>query len=191
MIEIKFSGRGGQGVVIASQILGLSFFRTGMYAQCYSVYGGERRGAPLVSFLRVDNEKILLKCGIKNPDEIIYLDQGMVNPKEIFTILRPGGRILINTNQSIEAFEEVRNFDIGLINALSIAEESGLGRTINTAILGAYCGFTGRLPLEGVLKAIEEKAPAKKEANVKAAQEAFKKITIYKARNENGTPAMH
>ena len=59
MNEIKFMGRGGQGVVIASQILGLAFFKAGLYPQCFSVFGGERRGAPVMSFLRVDEKKIL------------------------------------------------------------------------------------------------------------------------------------
>ena len=58
MLEIKFHGRGGQGVVIASQMLGMAFFRKDMYPQCYSLFGGERRGAPVVSFLRVGEEKI-------------------------------------------------------------------------------------------------------------------------------------
>jgi 2-oxoacid:acceptor oxidoreductase gamma subunit (pyruvate/2-ketoisovalerate family) len=74
MDEIKFCGRGGQGVVMASQMLGFAFFKAGLYPQCFSVFGGERRGAPVVSFLRVDRKKILLKCGIKQPNEMIYLD---------------------------------------------------------------------------------------------------------------------
>jgi Pyruvate/2-oxoacid:ferredoxin oxidoreductase gamma subunit len=57
MKEIKFQGRGGQGVVMASQMLGLAYFKAGMYPQCYSLFGGERRGAPVVSFLRVDRGK--------------------------------------------------------------------------------------------------------------------------------------
>ena len=39
MLEIKFHGRGGQGVVIASQMLGMAFFRKDMYPQCYSLFG--------------------------------------------------------------------------------------------------------------------------------------------------------
>jgi len=57
MNEIKFTGRGGQGAVIASQMLGLAFFKAGLYPQCFSVFGGERRGAPVMSFLRVDEKK--------------------------------------------------------------------------------------------------------------------------------------
>ena len=53
MIEITFIGRGGQGAVIASQILAKVYFLMGLYPQCYSLFGGERRGAPVASFLRV------------------------------------------------------------------------------------------------------------------------------------------
>jgi len=42
MGEIKFYGRGGQGAVIASQILAKVFFLMGKYPQCFSVFGGER-----------------------------------------------------------------------------------------------------------------------------------------------------
>ena len=43
----------------------------GKYPQCFSVFGGERRGAPVASFLRVDDKKIYLKCEIRQADESI------------------------------------------------------------------------------------------------------------------------
>ena len=42
MDEIKFYGRGGQGVVMASQMLGYAFFKAGLYPQCFSVFGGDQ-----------------------------------------------------------------------------------------------------------------------------------------------------
>lgn len=183
MLEMKFYGRGGQGVVIASQILGLGFFRAGMYPQCYSVFGGERRGAPVVSFLRVDREKILLKCGIKKADELIYLDSSLFDAKEVSTLLRPEGRILINTDQSLEAFVSLRKFSIGLIDAQAIAAGLGLGKTINTTILGAYCQFTKNLSLKDLLSAMEEMVPTKKDANLEAARQAYDRLVFYEAKD--------
>src|SRR5271157_3180993 len=87
MLEIKFSGRGGQGVVIASQMLGMAFFKMNMYPQCYSLFGGERRGAPVVSFLRVDKEKILLKCEIKNPNSLIVFEPSLLDPQEVRSVM--------------------------------------------------------------------------------------------------------
>ena len=176
MDEIKFYGRGGQGVVMASQMLGFAFFKADLYPQCFSVFGGERRGAPVVSFLRVDKEKILLKCGIKHPNEMVYLDDTLIDPQEVNALLTAGGKILINTNRPPSAFKFLQPFTLGLVDALRIAEELGLGRTINTAILGAYCRIAGKPSLEILLASIQEIVPAKKEANLEAARQAYQRL---------------
>jgi 2-oxoacid:acceptor oxidoreductase gamma subunit (pyruvate/2-ketoisovalerate family) len=183
MLEIKFFGRGGQGVVKASQILGYGYFLAGMYPQCYSLFGGERRGAPLVSFLRVDKENILLKCEIGIADELIYLDDSLIDPKEAVGSLRFGGRILINTGKSQNKFEMLKNLNLGFIDAETIAKGAGLGKTINTALLGAYCRFSGNLSLRDLLRAIEENVPGEKEANLEAARQGYSRLTHCKAEN--------
>jgi 2-oxoacid:acceptor oxidoreductase gamma subunit (pyruvate/2-ketoisovalerate family) len=178
MDEIKFYGRGGQGVVTASQMLGFAFFKAGFYPQCFSVFGGERRGAPVVSFLRVDQKQILLKCGIKHPSMMIYLDDSLIDPAEIKSLLRSGGQILINTVQPETAFKSLPQFSLGRVDARAISEQQGLGRTINTAILGAYCRLSGKPSLEVLLASIAEMVPAKKEANLAAARQAYEQLEI-------------
>jgi 2-oxoacid:acceptor oxidoreductase gamma subunit (pyruvate/2-ketoisovalerate family) len=173
MLEIKFSGRGGQGVVVASQILGLAFFKAGAYPQCYSIFGGERRGAPVVSYLRVDNKKILLKCEIERPQELICLDDSLIDPDEIKNLLDPGSKILINTQQPMKNFQKLKEFDLGLIDGLSISNSMGLGKIINTTILGAYCKFAGNIELTYLMEAVSENVPTQQEANLKAVQYAF------------------
>lgn len=176
MLEIKFSGRGGQGVVVASQMLGLAFFKAGKYPQCYSVFGGERRGAPLVSFLRVDEKKILLKCEIQRPQEIIFFDDSLVDLKGVKDMLVPGGRILINTRQPAETFDELSDFDLNFIDALSVSQAAGMGKIINTTMVGAYCRIMEHLDFDNVLDAVLELAPAKPEANAEAARRAYETI---------------
>jgi 2-oxoacid:acceptor oxidoreductase gamma subunit (pyruvate/2-ketoisovalerate family) len=179
MDEIKLYGRGGQGVVMASQMLGFAFFKAGYYPQCFSVFGGERRGAPVVSFLRVDEKKILLKCGIKHPNEMIYLDDSLIDAREVKSLLKPGGKILINTGQPQAAFKKLDPFSIGRVDARAISEQQGLGRTINTAILGAYTRLSGKPSVEILLAAIEEMVPAQKKENLAAAQLAYEQLEIH------------
>jgi 2-oxoacid:acceptor oxidoreductase gamma subunit (pyruvate/2-ketoisovalerate family) len=179
MDEIKFYGRGGQGVVMASQMLGFAFFKAGYYPQCFSVFGGERRGAPVVSFLRVDEKKILLKCGITHPTEMIYLDDSLIDAREVKSLLKPGGKILINTGQPQAAFKKLDPFSIGRVDARAISEQQGLGRTINTAILGAYARLSGKPSVEILLAAIEEMVPAKEKENLAAAQLAYEQLEIH------------
>jgi 2-oxoacid:acceptor oxidoreductase gamma subunit (pyruvate/2-ketoisovalerate family) len=179
MIEIKFRGRGGQGAVIASEILGRTFFLEGKYPQCFSVFGGERRGAPVIGFLRVDEEPILLKCQIYHPDQMIIFDFSLTDEMEILGELKPGGLFLINTNKEIDAFNKLRSFKIGLIHASGIARSVGLGDNFNTAMLGAYVRLTHLVKVETLIQAVRVMVPSKVEANVRALKEAYEKVKIY------------
>jgi len=176
LIEISFMGRGGQGVVMASQIMGMAFFKADMYPQCYSLFGGERRGAPVVSFLRVDKEKILLKCDIKHPDEIVFFDSSLIDQDAIHTMMRARGKILINTTQSDDQFAKLSGFSVGLVNANGIAEELGLNHVINTILLGAYCRLTENLSLEHLIEAVEEMVPGRIEDNIKAVEKGYENM---------------
>ena len=82
---------------------------------------------------------------------MIYVDASLINPEEIRTFMRPGGRILLSTIETPEIFRELYEFTWGLIDAAAIAESLGLGHTTNTAILGAYCCFTGHFPIAYLL----------------------------------------
>ena len=185
MIEIKFRGRGGQGAVIASEILGKALFLEGKYPQCFSVFGGERRGAPVIGFLRVDEETILLKCQIYHPDQVIIFDLSLVDEREIIQEVKLGGTILINTNWEIDSFKTLRTFKIGLINASPIARSAGLGDTFNTAMLGAYVRLTNLVKMETLIEAVRVMVPSKVEANVRALKEAYEKVKIYQPEEMN------
>jgi 2-oxoacid:acceptor oxidoreductase gamma subunit (pyruvate/2-ketoisovalerate family) len=178
MIEISFSGRGGQGVVLASQMLGLAFFKAGKYPQCYSVFGGERRGAPLASFLRVDDRKILLKCEIKQPSDFICFDDSLFDAVTVRSMLKPGGSILINTHRSPEAFSKLSTYKLGIVDGLAVARQAGLDRFYNTAMIGAYGSFSGYLEIEPILEAVREMSPADPDINAQAARLAFEKVQI-------------
>ncbi len=181
MIEIKFKGRGGQGAVVASEILGRAFFLEGKYPQCFSLFGGERRGAPVVGFLRVDEQPILLKCQIYHPDQMIIFDFSLIDETEISGELKPNGLILINSPHGIDFFTRLRRFRIGLIDAGPIARSLGLGATFNTAMLGAYVRLTNLVTLKTLTETVKTMAPAKKEENVQAVKEAYNQVKIYEA----------
>ena len=173
MIEISFSGRGGQGVVLASQMLGLAFFKSGRYPQCYSVFGGERRGAPLSSFLRVDDRKILLKCEIKHPSDLICFDESLFDPAAAAAMLKPGGSILLNTRRGPDAFSGLSGYRLGLVDGLAVSRRAGFDRYFNTAMVGAYGAFSGHLGIEPILEAVREMTPAEPELNAEAARLAY------------------
>jgi 2-oxoacid:acceptor oxidoreductase gamma subunit (pyruvate/2-ketoisovalerate family) len=179
MIEIKFRGRGGQGAVVASEILGKTFFLEGKWPQAFSLFGSERRGAPVFGFLRVDDRPILLKCQIKNPDQVIVFDLSLADEEEVFREVKPGGIVLINTGHDIDYFQKWRSFKIGLVNATAIARAAGLRDTFNTAILGAYARLTGLVKIETLLSAVRGMVPAKIDANIQAVERSYEEVKIY------------
>ena len=181
MIEIKFRGRGGQGVVVASEILGRAFFTEGKYPQCFSLFGSERRGAPVVGFLRVDEEPILLKCQIRHPDQLVIFDLALMEESEVLQELKPGGTLLINTDQEIDSFKGLRNFKIGLIDVGPIARKVGLGGALNTTILGAYASLTNLVRKETLTEVVRAMLPVKTESNIEALREAYDKVRIYES----------
>jgi 2-oxoacid:acceptor oxidoreductase gamma subunit (pyruvate/2-ketoisovalerate family) len=132
----------------------------------------------VASFLRVDDKKILLKCEIRNPDEIIYMAPDLVDEKEVESILKPEGLVLINNSLTDNPFTSLRKFRLALVDALSISEGLGMGATINTAILGAYAKAGGSVSMEYLEQAIRETVPAKVEQNVEAARMAYEATRI-------------
>jgi 2-oxoacid:acceptor oxidoreductase gamma subunit (pyruvate/2-ketoisovalerate family) len=182
MIEIRTHGRGGQGAVIASEILAEAFFREGKFVQAFPAFGVERRGAPVVAFTRVSEGDIRERCEIYEPDHLIVLDPILIKTVNIAAGLKENGWIVINTNRDIEEAELKEKFHVGAVDANAIALKYGLGSRaapiVNTAIIGAFAGATKLVDLSAVTEAVEEFVPLKKESNVKAAEEAFNSVKI-------------
>ncbi len=180
MIEIRFHGRGGQGAQVASKVLAVAFFHEGYYVQSFPAFGVERRGAPVMAFLRIDREPIHLRVNIYEPDHLVILDPTLIGAVDITSGLKPNGWILINSHQSPETFQGLRGFRIATVDATSIAIRNGLGsRTnpiVNTAILGAFSKITGLVGIDSIVLAIREEVPGKKDENARAAREAYEEV---------------
>ena len=180
MIEIRFHGRGGQGAQVASKVLAVAFFHEGFHVQSFPAFGVERRGAPVMAFLRIDKQPIQLRVNIYEPDHIVVLDPTLIGAVDVTSGLKPNGWILINSHQSPEAFGHLKNFRIATVDATSIAIRNGLGsRTspiVNTAILGAFSKGTGLISIDSITLAIREEVSGKKSENAQAAREAYNEV---------------
>jgi len=177
MIEIRLQGRGGQGVVVGSEILARACFEEGMYPQCYSLFGGERRGAPVAAFVRISDNKIYLKCDIDHPNHLIVFDKALFNEKEILKQVGAGGFLLLNMDEGYLS-AALKDYTVGTIDALEISKRNGLGAVVNTAILGAYVRLTQVIGLDRLLKVIEETVPGAVDQNVAAAREAYERLSV-------------
>lgn len=183
MIEIRFHGRGGQGAVIASKILANALFKEGKFVQSFPAFGVERRGAPVTALLRVDENPILLRCHIYQPDHLVVLDSSLFSMIDVVKGLKEKGIIVINTNKKPSDFPElVKKYRVATIDASGIAVMNRLGTKmspiVNTAICGAFIKATKLASLESVNEAVREEVPIKKEANVRATTQAYEQVEI-------------
>ena len=180
MIEIRFHGRGGQGAVVASKVLAVAFFHENLYVQSFPAFGVERRGAPVMAFLRLDRQRIHLRVNIYEPDHIVVLDPTLIGAVDVTAGLKQNGWILINSHQPPEVFSDLKGFRTATVDATSIAIRNGLGsRTspiVNTAILGAFSKVTSLVGIDSIALAIREELSGKKDENAKAAREAFQEV---------------
>lgn len=175
MLEVRFHGRGGQGVVVASKILATAMFLEGRHVQTFPEFGVERRGAPVAAYLRMDSAPIRLRVGISHPDHVVVLDRSLIGVVDVTSGLKPDGWVIVNSL----GFEGGR---VACVTASEIAAELGIGtRTmpvVNTAILGAYARATGAVGLEAIERAIRESVPVKIEENVRAARVAYDRTEV-------------
>jgi 2-oxoacid:acceptor oxidoreductase gamma subunit (pyruvate/2-ketoisovalerate family) len=182
MIEVRFHGRGGQGAQVASKVLAVAFFHQGFYVQSFPAFGVERRGAPVMAFLRVDQTPIQLRVNIYTPDHIIILDPTLMGAIDVTSGLKSNGWILINSSHPPGTFDSFKTFRVATVDATSIALRNGLGsRTnpiVNTAILGAFSKITGLVSIDSIALSIREELPVKKGENAKAAREAYEEVSF-------------
>jgi len=180
MIELRFHSRGGQGGVIAGKLLAVALFKEGKFVQTFPTFGVERRGAPVMTFVRIDDRPIRLRNQVYAPDHLIVLDASLIQYFDVLQGLKEGGTILVNTDKDIAEFGFPDHFKAVGVNAARIAIEHGLGSItqpiVNTAVLGALARATGIVSLEAVVEAIKEEMPVKAEANAQAAIVAYREM---------------
>ena len=177
MIEIRFHGRGGQGAVLASEILARAAIKGGLSASAFPFFGVERKGSPVTAFCRIDRRPIRLHTGIYEPDHVVVLDQALIRLTDVLSGLRENGTVLVNSSKTPAELGMPAERSVAVVDATSIALARRLGSRsspiVNTAILGGLARQLDIVPIEAVVEAIKDMAPAKKEENARAAMDAY------------------
>ncbi len=183
MFQIRIHGRGGQGVVSASELISVAAFEQGKYSQAFPSFGSERMGAPVQAFTRISDEPILSREPVMDPDMLIIQDPTLFHAVNVFEGARIDGYLLINSSRSVETLgieDMTSKYPAGhvqILPATEIAMKHIKQPKPNTVLLGAFAALTGMLQLEGLEKAIRERfAPRIAEPNVVAASAGFQHI---------------
>ena len=186
MKEIIFYARGGQGAVTAAAVLVEALSKEAKYAQAFPFFGGERRGAPVRAFLRIDDKPITTRGQIYQPDCIVVLDSKLPATINVCEGLKQGGIAVLNahSNQSNLDFG-VQMLKIGTVDANRIADTIFGSMAIpftNFAMLGAFAATTGWVSLPSIIEASYSKFTGNTAKNnekaLKAAYETTKVVSF-------------
>jgi 2-oxoacid:acceptor oxidoreductase gamma subunit (pyruvate/2-ketoisovalerate family) len=179
MKEMRFHGRGGQGVVVAVQILATALTRDGKYAASFPTFGFERRGAPVAAFCRLDDKPIRERTLIYHPDCVVVLDPFFVRSEQISEGLKEGAILVANTAKPIEQRRHKNLSAICSVDATKVGlQEIGLPIT-NTCMLGALAAGTGWVQLDSLCSSLEEFYSGQVlERNRRCVERGFKEIVI-------------
>jgi pyruvate ferredoxin oxidoreductase gamma subunit len=177
--EMLLVGRGGEGVLLASQILAETFSRAGFSVQSFPEFKAERRGAPISAFLRWDEtSRIRRRYKVQDCDVLVVLSPTPPSPQVVAKV-RPGGLVVLNRE---ERFPHTGPFEVARVPAARIAHEHGIvsaeGRPMgNVAVLGACVRLLLPRGLPFLEQAVAARLGALAEPNVLAARAGYTRCT--------------
>ena len=180
MKEIRFHGRGGQGAVTAAELFAQAAISSELYAQGFPNFGAERRGAPVMAFLRVSENQIFLRERIEKPDVVVVLDSTLICLPEVTEGLAPGKTLIINASKNQrENFEHLeKKYVVCLVDASQIAMDIiGLPIT-NTAIIGSLVKATKLITLDSLSQPFEKRFGRLSAKNLDAMLRAYEQTEV-------------
>lgn len=180
LVEVRWHGRGGQGIVTVSRLLAHAALLDGRYVQAFPEFGPERRGAPVTGYTRISDEPIVIHSHIYNPNFVVIVDPTLLGKIDVTNGLVEGGTVVAHTERKPEELKEelkVEKARIYTVNAMRIALDI-LGRPIyNTAMLGALVKAAPLASLDSLAKVIKERFPgAVGEKNVAVTKRAYEEV---------------
>lgn len=184
MIEIRWHGRGGQGVVTGSELLAETALEEGKYFQALPEFGAERSGAPIRAYTRISSSPINLHCSITEPDVVVVFDPTLLGVIDVTEGLKEEGALLANTSLSPKELRKrlgLHKGQVYTVDATRIALDS-FGRNIpNTPMLGALLKARAVVTLDAVGKTVRNRlgsrvSPQVVEGNLKAIERAYAEV---------------
>ena len=153
MIEIRWHGRGGQGSFTVAKLFGIAAAEyAGKYSTAFPSFGPERRGAPVLGFNRISDEKITDRSEVEVCDFVVVLDETLWGPA-VLKGLKNEGKIIINTDKPEFYQKQTTQKVVGLDATNMALEVLGLPIT-NTALMGALIAASGVLEKDACEQAI-------------------------------------
>ncbi|UCC43120.1 MAG: 2-oxoacid:acceptor oxidoreductase family protein [Candidatus Zixiibacteriota bacterium] len=170
--EVTWAGFGGQGIMVAGQLLAYTGIEEGKQVVWIPSYGPEMRGGTAYCTVVVSDSRIGSPI-INNPRAACVFNRPSFDkfgPK-----VRPGGLLLVNSSL-ITATTDRTDITQILLPANRIAIDAGSPKVTNIVMLGAFVGATGIVSYNHLKETLKVKLGKKKgllEVNLKVLEEGY------------------
>jgi len=165
LVEVRFGGSGGQGVILMGVILAMAGARDHRYVVQTQSYGPEARGGYSRSDVIIGSTPVDYP-ELEKADLLVALSQAAAD--EYIGVLRSDG-VLVYDSENVAAVPVFKGERFGIPFTRLALEETGRTQTTNILTLGAVAGITGVVSTGSLRKAVLAMVPAgTEEMNTKA-----------------------
>lgn len=188
-LDLLITGVGGQGAILASDIIGKAAVMSGIPIRAAETHGMAQRGGSVVNHIRLGSD---LGSMIPKKGADIMLALEPMEAVRHLDFLKDGGVIIVNTQpivpvtvtSGLSKYPEVQEildalsekYVVKAFNADELAHEAGSRLAMNVAMVGAVSGY---LPIskETLLESVKALVPKKTiETNVRAFEMGRQKV---------------
>ncbi|NIO50019.1 MAG: pyruvate synthase [Candidatus Aminicenantes bacterium] len=187
LIEIRWHGRAGQGVVTAAVTLAdVLSSEKDKYVQAFPEFGAEKRGAPILAFNRISKKQIRTHSHVYYPDIVVVTDPSLLGIVDISEGAKEDAIFLMNTTFDIPLIREKLSLGerkIYALDAYAIASDE-LGRAIpNVPMVAALVKITELMDLKKFKDKVKISLSKKLrsevvEKNIRTIDRAFKEVKL-------------
>lgn len=181
--NIFLSGVGGQGTILASNILAEVFLKAGFDVKKAEVHGMAQRGGDVTTHFRFG--KKVYSPIIKYGDVDYLLSFELLEALRYINWVKPDGKIVINTQEILppsvslgqmqypkgveDTFKKYFKNNVHVINGMGIAKDLGNLQAQNVVLVGAFSNFFPKIKEAYFIDAIKKLlAPKLHDLNIKA-----------------------
>lgn len=192
-IALVIAGVGGQGTLLASQIIGHAAVKRGFSVRISETFGMSQRGGPVVSHIRIAKTVYSPLIPLMTADLVLGFEP-LEALRASVKFLTRGGSVIVNTRivypvevnrgdakyppleKILEALRNIAS-EVVTIDATTLAIKAGSPISTNIVMLGALAALE-KLPLapEDLREAVKERVPRDVDINLRAFDLGFQAI---------------
>ena len=180
LLEVRWHGRGGLGAVTSAELLARAAAGEGKFTQSFPSFGPERRGAPVVAFLRISDQFIRTRTNIRTPDVVVTIDPRLLKVVDVTEGMKDNGMLIVNSSRTpVQLKADLGcKWPVASVDATRIARETIGVPITNTAMIGAFLKMYPVIPLEAMKEPLEERFGSRASQNFKAMQRAYDELIV-------------